>query len=181
MHREIAAIAKNDGVGVLAVPVVTYGALAVLLLAGLRLAINCCSRARPRAMGLWRFRIRLRYLFLQGVPFFLDFGDCNFKDFACDRFQFVNFALCIQGLQPHVVLLVHVVLNATQVGSAVGDDNLALGFLPEQLVHIFVDMCVASLQELTFGTYEVVTLLISDVHHGLFDVFCLSKGLALEK
>lgn len=92
----------------------------------------------------------------------------------------MSFAIVVQGVQPLVVLLVHVVLYAAQVGPAMRDNDFTFGFLAEQLVHIFINMGVAGLQENALGSDEVVALLVSNVHHGLLNIF-LYGLLALKK
>jgi hypothetical protein len=46
------------------------------------------------------------------MPFLLDLGYGDFENRRLDGFDFFGFALHVQSLQPHVVLLVHVVLDS---------------------------------------------------------------------
>lgn len=64
-------------------------------------------RLRRLGVGLW-------YPPLEGVPLLFDLGHCDFKDLARDGLQLVGLALGVVLLEPHVVLLIHIVLDTAK-------------------------------------------------------------------
>lgn len=181
MNSQIAAITENDRIGVLAVAVITNSALAVLLLAHVRLAINRRRRARAGPVRLRGLRIRLGYPLLERMPLLLNLGDRDLKNLARYRVQVVRLALRIQFLQPHVVLLVHVVLDTSHVAGRILHSSLTVELAHTPLLDLLIQVRVAGLNQPALRPDEVVALLVAHVRHGLVDISRLAKRFALKQ
>lgn len=180
VNGQVATVAEDNGVCILTVPVIANGALAILLLAGLRLAVDGHGRARPRPVCLRRLGVRFRYPFLQGVPFLLYFRDGDLEDLTGNGVLAGCLAMCVVSLQPHVILLVHVVFDAAKTATD-GLGGVPIDFQCRCVVDFFLGIGVAGLDQTAVRPDVIVTLLISNIHHSLLHVSSLAKSLALEK
>lgn len=78
MHSQVTAVAKDNGIGVLAIAVIANGTLGVLFLSlSYRLAIDSGCTARSRPMRLRRLGVRFRYALCKlagAIPTWLNLG-----------------------------------------------------------------------------------------------------------
>jgi hypothetical protein len=95
MDSQVAAVAEDNGIRVLAVAIVANSALAILLLANLGLTIDGGGAARPRPVRLGRLRVGLWYPLLESVPLLLNLCEGNLEDLARDGLELVALAFDI--------------------------------------------------------------------------------------
>lgn len=101
MDSQVAAVAKDDGIGVFTFSVITDGACNIFP----------CIRKRCTIRPQRNRHCFGRYPFYQVEPLFLQAVDNNLKHLVRNSVQLVSPTLQIQRIEPLLILLVHVILD----------------------------------------------------------------------
>jgi hypothetical protein len=171
VNGQVATVAENYGIRVLAVAVIANGALCVLLFAlsgGLSVDRSCTARAWSVRLGwLW---VWFGYALFQRMPLLLNLSNGHFEYRRLDAFDTLFFSLHIECLQPPIVLLVHVIFDATYSDCTCG----AFGLCLQRQIQILFDRAFRQPDQAVFRLpCEDLALLVSNVRHCLVDIIDL--------